>query len=126
MAEELTKKKKPNFWRRDWHKKVRYGMHKTKNGRVWRAAKGRQNKVRLGKAGHSKRPKIGYGQHNEFKGKIEGFVPIFISSMSDLDNVKKGEGVILANFGKKKREEIMKVCKDKGFVVLNKYKELKK
>ena len=124
MAEDTApKKKKPNFWRRDWHKKIRYGKHKTKNGRVWRAAKGRQNKIRLGKAGYAKRPKVGYGQHNELKGQIAGHAPIMISSMKDLENLKKGEGVVLANFGKKKREEILKVCKDKGFIVLNKYKE---
>lgn len=127
MAEEnVTKKKKPNFWRRDWHKKIRYGKHKTKNGRVWRAAKGRQNKIRLGMAGHAKRPKVGYGQNNEFKGKVEGYVPVMIYSMNDFENLKKGVGVILANVGKKKREEMLKVCKDKGFIVLNKYKENKK
>lgn len=127
MAEEtIAKKKKPNFWRRDWHKKIRYGKHKTKNGRVWRAAKGRQNKVRLGKAGHAKRPKVGYGQHSELKGKVAGYTPVMIYSMNDLENIKKGTGVMLANVGKKKREEMLKVCKDKGYIVLNKYKESKK
>ena len=124
MAEEhITKKKKPNFWRRDWHKKIRYGAHKTKNARVWRAAKGRQNKIRLGKAGHAKRPRIGYGEHGDLKGKVAGYIPIMINCFNDFKNLKKGDGVILANVGKKKREEMLKICKDKGFVVLNKYKK---
>lgn len=128
MAEEnTTKKKKPNFWRRDWHKKIRYGSHKTKNGRVWRAAKGRQNKIRLGNAGYSKRPRIGYGEHGALRGKVEGYTPIMINCLNDFNGLNKGAGVVLANVGKKKREEMLKICKDKGFVVLNKYKkELKK
>ena len=39
-------RKKPKFFRRDWHKKIKLGSTVKKN-RKWRGAKGRQNKIRL-------------------------------------------------------------------------------
>lgn len=125
-SENVEKKKKPNFWRRDWHKKIKLGKHATKNKRKWRAAKGRQNKIRLGEKGYPKRPRIGYGEHSEIKGRIDGYNYTKITHIKEVENLKKGDAVLLSAFGTKKRKEIIALCEKKGLVVLNKYLKEKK
>ncbi len=123
MVEE--KKKKPTFLRRDWQKKIKFGKTVKKN-RKWRAAKGRQNKIRLGVKGYSARPKIGYSENNAIKNKINGCKPNFVTNLKELNLLDKGSAVIIADVGTKKRTEMLKICSEKGLVVLNKYKKTEK
>jgi len=126
MTEEntITKRKKPSFLRRDWYKKIKFGKGVKKNQK-WRAAKGRQNKTRLGLRGYGVRPKVGYGEENEQKNTVNGHNPIIIQNCKDLETLKSGSGILIANVGLKKRKEIIAKANEKKLVILNKYKEKK-
>jgi ribosomal protein L32E len=127
MAEEKkpTKRKVPTFLRNDWHKKIKLGRT-VKKKRKWRGAKGRQNKIRLGKAGHPPRPKIGYSQPSSIRGKIEGENFTKVENLKQLAVLKKGDSIIVASIGAKKKKLILDEAKKKDIKVLNKYMENKK
>ena len=112
---EETKKKKRKFLRKDWNKKIKLGKT-VKKLRKWRAAKGRQNKIRLGRKGHITRPKIGFGS-------IKSENVLRIKNVQDLKKVKQGQSILIANVGKKKREEILVAAKEAKVNILNNYKE---
>ncbi len=123
MAQETkTKKKKPNFLRTDWHKKIKLGSTVKKN-RKWRGAKGRQNKIRLNRKGYGARPKIGYGEDNELKNKINGLDIVRVENLKQLETVSQSQGVLIASVGKKKRMEIIEAANKKKLTIVNKYKE---
>ncbi|MDD4563287.1 MAG: eL32 family ribosomal protein [Candidatus Nanoarchaeia archaeon] len=115
----VSKKKKPTFLRTDWHKKIKFGKTVKKN-RKWRAAKGRHNKIRLGHKGHPKRPRIGYGQNKALIPQI-----IRVENLTQLNSLKKGQEIILANIGKKKKIQLIEESNKKGLIILNKPKEKK-
>lgn len=120
MEEKTTiKRKKPKFLRTDWHKKIKFGKTVKKN-RKWRAAKGRHNKIRLGHKGHPKRPRIGYGQNKTLTPQI-----IRIETLSQLNNLEKGQEILLASVGKKKKLLLIEESNKKGLIILNKPKEKK-
>lgn len=121
----MTDRKKPNFLRKDWHKVIKLGRTVKKN-RKWKAAKGRQNKIRLGVKGHSARPKIGWSATAETRGFVKGIEAVRIENVKGLENVKKGQGIIIASVGKKKKDEIVKKANEMKIKILNKYKESKK
>lgn len=125
MAEEKSnsKRKKPNFIRKDWHKKVKLGST-VKKLRKWRAPKGRHNKIRLGRKGHISRPSIGWGSDNKFKGKIDNLNVVRVENISSLENVEKGFAIIIAKVGKKKREEIIKKASEMKIRIINRYKKV--
>lgn len=127
MAEDTTtpKKKKPSFLRRDWYKKIKFGKGVKKNQK-WRAAKGRQNKTRLGRRGYGARPKVGYGADNETKHQVKGHDAVTINNVSELEKIKSGQGILIANVGLKKRKEIIAKANEKKLIILNKYMENKK
>ncbi len=120
--EKVTKRKKPTFLRRDWHKKIKFGKTVKKN-RKWRGAKGRHNKIRLGQKGYSSRPKIGYSENKQIKGLIAGYNPIYVENLNQVKILKKGDGVIISHVGAKKRKEITDACIKQGLIILNKYKK---
>lgn len=126
MAEEKksTRRKKPSFIRRDWHKKIRLGST-IKKKRKWRAAKGRQNKIRLNRKGYAKRPRIGWGSAKEIKNKVQGLIPLRVENLNDLKGAKRGQGIIIASVGKKKRQTIISKAGEMKLEILNKYKEKK-
>jgi ribosomal protein L32E len=125
MAEEKTsetKRSKPKFFRRDWHKKIKLGSTVKKN-RKWRAAKGRHNKIRLNRKGQAQRPKVGWSAAKETKDNIQGLLPVRVENPRGLESVKKGEGIIVANVGKKKKETIIAKAKEMKLTILNRYKK---
>jgi ribosomal protein L32E len=125
MAEETkTKKKKPNFLRTDWHKKIKLGSTVKKN-RKWRGAKGRQNKIRLNRKGYGARPKIGYGEDNNLRNKVNGFDVARVENVNQVELVEKTQAVLIANVGKKKRMQIIEAANKKGLTILNKYQDKK-
>jgi large subunit ribosomal protein L32e len=117
-------RKKPSFLRKDWHKKIKLGRQK-KSIRKWRAAKGRQNKIRLGVKGHQARPKAGWASPKKTKGLIEGLVSVRVETLSQLDNIKKNEAAVIGKVGKKKKAELIKKANEMKIKILNKYKEEK-
>ncbi len=121
----IEKRKRPKFLRRDWHKKIKFGKTVKKN-RKWRAAKGRQNKVRLGQRGYRARPKIGYSEVGQIRGLVAGFKPIYVENLTQVSILKEGDAIIIAHVGAKKKILILEEAKKKKLVILNKYKENKK
>ncbi len=119
---ETTKRSKPKFLRNDWHKKIRLGRTVKKN-RKWRGAKGRHNKLRLNRKGHSQRPKIGWGAECKIKGFVGGLEVVRVETLKALESLKKGVGIIIGSVGKKKRKEIIVKANEMKIKVLNKYKK---
>jgi ribosomal protein L32E len=119
-----TKRKKPTFTRKDWHKKIKLGST-VKKKRKWRAAKGRQNKIRLGRKGHAQRPKIGWSAAKILKGLIQGKKTMRIENKKQLETVPKGTAIIIASIGKKKKQEIITAAKEKNITIINNKGETK-
>ena len=125
MAEgETTRRSKPKFLRNDWHKKIRLGRTVKKN-RKWRGAKGRHNKLRLNRKGHSQRPKIGWGADVKTKGFVSGVEAVRVENLNAFEFLKKGVGIIVGSVGKKKREAIIARANELKISVLNKYRKAK-
>ena len=120
-----VKRSKPKFLRTDWHKKIRLGKGVKKNQK-WHGAKGRQNKLRLNRKGRMQRPKVGWGADNSEKGFIAGVDFVRVENVKDIKAVKKGQGILIANVGKKKRAEIIAKAEEKKITIVNKYLENKK
>ena len=85
---KMAEIKKKKFFRRDWHKRIKFGKTVKKN-RKWRAAKGVHNKIRLGEKGYSSRPKIGYGGNKKTRNMLGKFKPITIHCIKDMESIKK-------------------------------------
>ena len=109
----MAERKKPRFLRKDWHKKIKLGSA-AKKVRKWRAAKGRHNKIRLNRKGHSRRPKIGWGVQN--KKNI-----LVIRNLKQFEDLEDKE-ILLGMIGKKKRDELIKKANEMKITILNKYK----
>ena len=120
-AEKKTvSRKKPKFLRTDWHKKIRLGRG-LKKKQKWHGAKGRQNKLRLNRKGRGQRPKIGWGSEVESRKDI-----VRIENVKGLTDIKKGEDIIIASVGMKKRKEIIAKANEMGLKIMNRYKAEKK
>jgi len=119
MAEkkEIMKRKKPEFLRKDWHKKIKLGST-VKKIRRWRAAKGRHNKIRLGTKGNPRRPKIGWSLGKGIKSS-----GIRVENIGQLSKVDKKSSIIIGAVGTKKRKEIIMKANEMGIKILNKYLE---
>ncbi len=117
---QTTKKKIPEFKRKDWHKKIKLGSTVKKN-RKWRHAYGRHNKIRLGIKGHGPRPKIGYSESKELRGKVEGIEAVRVENVMELARLEKNQGVIIGSVGAKKKKEIIAKANEMNLKILNKY-----
>ncbi|MBU2576860.1 MAG: hypothetical protein KKF50_04000 [Nanoarchaeota archaeon] len=133
--EKPTARKKPGFLRKDWHKHIKLGKT-VKKARKWRAAKGRQNKIRLGVKGHQARPKVGWCADARTKGFVGGIEAVRVENIKEMEAVKalnrhdsgepKGIGVIIGSVGKKKKTELIAKAKEMKITILNKYKKEEK
>jgi ribosomal protein L32E len=118
------RKRKPKFYRKDWYRKSRTGKGRKKKLK-WRAGKGKRNKIRLRKAGRMPSPQVGWGEKKELLGRIQGLIPVRVEHVSELQNLGKENGVIIARVGRKRREELTKIAKEKNLVILNRYRQTK-
>ncbi|MBT3643080.1 hypothetical protein HN604_02950 [archaeon] len=116
------KRNKPKFLRNDWHKKIRLGRTVKKN-RKWKGAKGRHNKLRLNRKGHSRRPKVGWSSDAAIRGQVAGMNIVRVENIKELMNVEKGMGVLIGSVGKKKRAELIAKANEMKFEIINKYLE---
>ena len=114
----MADRKKPKFLRSGWYKHIKLGSS-VKKLRKWRMAKGRHNKIRLNRKGHSRRPKIGWGTP---KGIRDLELGIRVENVKDLVGVKKGCGIVIGAVGVKKRKEIIAKANEMGIKILNKYR----
>lgn len=120
----MVKRKKPNFYRQGWHKFLRLGK-KVKKVRKWRHPTGGDSKTRLKERGKPTRPTIGWGAQKSEFGKVNGFVPIRVENLTQLENVKNGEGIIIARVGRKNRMAIIAKANERKIKILNRYMENK-
>ncbi|MFH1237819.1 MAG: eL32 family ribosomal protein [archaeon] len=122
-AKKTTKRNKPSFLRNGWHKHIKLGST-VKKSRKWRAAKGRHNKIRLNRKGHSRRPKVGWGAESKGKGFIEGIEAVRVENLKALESLKKGVGIIIGSVSKRKKEAIIMRANEMKIKILNKYKKI--
>jgi len=117
-----TKRKKPRFLRQGWNKMIKLGKSTNKK-KKWRAPRGRHSKVRARKRGFALAPTIGWGSDRRIRDTINGLNVIRIDNVKQLEQVEKNSGILISRVGKKKRAEIVKIAKEKGIKILNKYRE---
>lgn len=106
------------FLRTSWRQKSKLGKGRIKKQK-WRKARGRHNKIREKRKGRARQVEIGYRTRTEERGRIEGKIPLFIKNLKEAENVKKGDIVIIARIGMRKRLEIEKMIEQKSAKVLN-------
>jgi len=117
------KRNKRKFLRVDAHKMIKLGKGVKKKQR-WHKPIGRQNKLRLGEKGNAQRPKVGWGSARVIRDLIFGVKAIRVENVGDLNNVSKGEGILIAKVGKKKRAEIIRCANERKIKILNRYKKV--
>ena len=106
------------FVRRIWNRYSKLGKRRKKK-QVWRKPTGRDNKMREKRRGYPVVVSTGYQKAKKIKGRIKGKKPITVSSIKDLEKIKKNEIIILGRMGKKKKIEISKKAKEKGLEIYN-------
>ena len=114
---------KKKFTRRGTRRHSKLGRGR-KNKQKWRKPKGRDNKMRENKKSRPPVVSVGYRKPKEERGKINGKKPVRVENLKDARNVGKGDLVIIASVGKKKRLEIEKIIGDKGADILNDRKSI--
>ena len=88
----------------------------------WKHPKGLHSKIRLSKAGHRKKVKVGYKSPKDVRFLHRRGLKIrFVNSFKDLEGIDKGkEGVIISgSVGLKKKIELIKKTIEKKITVLN-------
>lgn len=120
-SEKPVRRKKPSFFRKDWNKRISLGRT-VKKKRKWRAAKGRDNKMRLRERGYAQRPSIGWGSNKKIRNQVGGEKAVRVENVNQLKKLKQGVGIIIACVGRKKRGEITKKAEEMKMKILNKYK----
>jgi large subunit ribosomal protein L32e len=115
------KRKKPAFIRQGWDRYLRLGKT-VKKKRKWRAAKGGDSKQRLRERGKPTRPTIGWGANKETFGMVKGMNTVRVENIAQFANAKKGDGIIIASVGRKKKMELIKKANEMGFKILNRYR----
>jgi large subunit ribosomal protein L32e len=109
------KSKKPGFIRQDAHKKERLK-------KKWRKPRGLQSKIRLGVAGKARAVSQGYRSPKKVRGLHKsGLQQSLIRTISDLDSLSPKVNclIISTTLGNKKKIEVMKQAKQKGFEIAN-------
>lgn len=101
----------PKFLRHTSHKYSKLGLRRKKK-QIWRRPTGRDNKMREQRRGKPALVAIGYSTDKKQRGKINNKTPITINHISQLQNVKKENIILLGKIGKKKKMEIAKKAKE--------------
>jgi len=116
MTDQKTlKKKKPNFYRQDAHKKPKLGFK-------WRKPKGSDSKMRRNLKGYRKSPDTGYGSAKVFRGlHPSGLTMLVVNQISQLQGIDpKVTGILLsATLGQRKRVDIVKEAEKNKITILN-------
>lgn len=101
----------PKFLRHTSHKYSKLGLRRKKK-QIWRRPTGRDNKMREQRRGKPALVAIGYSTDKKQRGKINNKTPMVINHISQLQNVKKENIILLGKIGKKKKLEIAKKAKE--------------
>jgi len=119
----MIKKRKPKFRTQDYFRFKRLGKR-------WRRPKGLQSKLRIRKGGSGSKPSVGYSSPKAIKTfvryKNEFLLPVRVSSLNELNDVKKDAVVVISSkVGLKKIKQISDAAEKMGLKVFNK-KRVKK
>jgi len=106
------------FLRRDSIRFSKLGKNRPKK-QVWRAAKGRDNKIRLHRKGYPKAPSVGYMSPRKNVNKIEGKYPILVNNARELKSLTENNVAILARIGAKKKLELIKMAQELKIKIIN-------
>lgn len=109
------KRKKPDFYMQDSHKK---GRLKSK----WRRPKGIDSKMRLCLKGYRKSVEPGFGSPNPVKGLLSsGQMPVLVNNLKDLESIDKEKQAALlsSGIGTRKRIEMLKKAMESGITIAN-------
>jgi large subunit ribosomal protein L32e len=106
-----------DFKRQDISRFIKIGRNSRKP--KWRCPKGRHSKMRRKRKSYPSLPTVGHRTPKEDSGKINGFVPIQVYNIKDLEKVSKDSIVILAKVGMKKKMEIIKEAEQRKIRLLN-------
>lgn len=106
------------FLRSDTNRFLRLGKKRRKLQK-WRRARGKSNKLRLGRAGYPSVPKVGFRTARKEAGKINGFTPRLVHNLNELQSLGKNEVAILARIGARKKLELIKKAEEMKIKILN-------
>ncbi|RLG18173.1 50S ribosomal protein L32e [Candidatus Micrarchaeota archaeon] len=111
----VKKKKKPTFARMNYSRPSRSRVSAS-----WRRPRGHDNKQKVGKKFTPACPAIGYRQPRSIRGMHpSGTRPVLVRNIKQAMNAK-GAIILAAGLGKKKREAVLKIAKQKNIKVINK------
>jgi large subunit ribosomal protein L32e len=114
---KLLKSKKPEFLRTLWWK-----FPKFKNDPKWKRPKGIDNPIRLRLKGRPPMVDVGYRSPTAVRGlHPTGLEPVIVYNAKDLEKLDPAKHIIYiaSSVGLRKRIEIIKEAKSKGFRVAN-------
>jgi large subunit ribosomal protein L32e len=109
---------KHKFLRVDTNRFSRIGKNRRKLQK-WRRARGKSNKLRLGRAGYAATPKVGFKTARKEAGKVHGLIPRLVHNLSELSSLGKNDAAILARIGARKKLELIKKADELKIKILN-------
>ena len=113
-SKRAEKKKKPTFARMNYGRTSR-----SRIGESWRRPRGHDNKQKVGKAYTPAKPAIGYGQPRDVRGMHpSGTRPVLVRNIGQAMNARDAI-MIAAGLGRKKRQAVLKIAREKNLKVLN-------
>ena len=110
--------KKSKFLRTGTRRFKRLGKGR-KRLQKWRRARGRDSKIREKRKGRPRKVVIGYRSKKSERRRIKGKIPVFVANLKQAEKTEKGEIIIIAKIGRKKRKEIENKIQEKGGIILN-------
>lgn len=105
------------FLRRVWSRYSKLGKRRKKKQK-WRRPTGRDNKMREKRRGYPAVVSIGYRKSSKERSE-NAKNTIYISNAKELDKVKQGQKVVIADVGNRKRNEIAKKAEEKKIKIQN-------
>ncbi len=117
MERLKLKRKKPEFLRWLWWKFAKF-----QNNLKWKRPRGKDNKMRLKLKGYPPLVSVSYSMPSDLRFlHPSGLVPVTVSSVKDLEKLDPSKHIVYisSTVGLKKRIELVKLAKEKGFKVAN-------
>jgi len=106
------------FLRSDTCRFLRIGKKRRKLQK-WRRARGKSNKIRLGRVGCPSMPKVGFKTPRKTAGKVQGLTPKLVHNVAELEKLTKNDIAILARIGARKKLELIKKADELKIKIMN-------